>query len=146
MKQLTVITALMIGGLLAWLLASRLSADALGMGVGLMFGVLAGVPTALLVLASGRRRQAYDDDEEETPDPYANAYGPRRLYPPVVIVLAQQTPQAPAGYREPVEHTAIIPAPAGQGSESYTWVPKGDGTYTKRTFRIVGEQEEYLDE
>ena len=58
MKQLAVVTALMIAGVLAWLFASRLSADALGMAVGLLFGVLAGVPTALLVLASSRRRRA----------------------------------------------------------------------------------------
>ena len=56
MKQIAVVTVLMVGGILAWLFASRLSADALGMAVGLLFGVLAGVPTALLVLASGRRR------------------------------------------------------------------------------------------
>ena len=51
MKQLAVLTLLVICGVMAWLFASRLSADALGMAVGLVFGVLAGVPTALLVLA-----------------------------------------------------------------------------------------------
>ena len=55
MKQLAVLTLLLIAGLLAWLFASRLSADALGMAVGLIFGVLAGVPAALLVLAANRR-------------------------------------------------------------------------------------------
>ena len=36
MKQLAVVTALMIAGVLAWIFASRLSADALGMAVGLL--------------------------------------------------------------------------------------------------------------
>ena len=42
MKQLAVLTLLVICGGMAWLFASRLSADALGMAVGLVFGVLAG--------------------------------------------------------------------------------------------------------
>lgn len=45
------------GGLFAWAIGSRLSTDAVGMGVGLVFGVLAGIPAALLVLATGRQSQ-----------------------------------------------------------------------------------------
>ena len=67
MKQLAVVVGLCVFGLLAWLLGSRLSSDALGMAVGLLFGVLAGIPTALLVLASGRNRRPYDDDDDDTP-------------------------------------------------------------------------------
>lgn len=55
-------TAIIAGGLLAlgavaWQIGARLSTDAIGMGVGLIFGVLSGIPTALLVLAAGGRRQ-----------------------------------------------------------------------------------------
>ena len=38
-----------------WSIGSRLSSDALGMGVGILLGVLAGLPTALLVIAAGQR-------------------------------------------------------------------------------------------
>ena len=62
MKQLAVVAGCALVGFLAWFMASRLSSDALGMAVGLLFGVLAGIPTALLVLASGRHqsRRPYD--------------------------------------------------------------------------------------
>ena len=48
---------------------TRLSSDALGMAVGVVFGVLAGIPSALLVLASQRHhpRRPYDDDDDDTP-------------------------------------------------------------------------------
>lgn len=59
-KQLAVVAGCALVGFLAWFMASRLSSDALGMAVGLLFGVLAGIPTALLVLASGRQRRPYD--------------------------------------------------------------------------------------
>jgi hypothetical protein len=150
MKQLAVITVLMVGGVLAWLFASRLSADALGMAVGLLFGVLAGIPTALLVLASGRRRRAdYDDEEEEAgPQGYGQAgYGQHRALgqpfpyqPPVIVLAAPQAAPAPqwphpqtvdsVGY--PVRQALPGPgAPAASGG---------------RVFKVVGEKEEYLDE
>src|SRR5215210_2471314 len=62
MKQYVGLAALIFVGIAAWRIAGQLSADALGMAVGVLFGVMAGVPTALMVMASGRRREA----EEET--------------------------------------------------------------------------------
>lgn len=78
MKQLAVVVGLCVFGLLAWLLGSRLSSDALGMAVGLLFGILAGIPTALLVLASHRDRRPYDVDDYKAQfcDPTLD-----RLYP-----------------------------------------------------------------
>ncbi len=149
MKQLAVVTALMIAGVLTWLFASRLSADALGMAVGLLFGVLAGIPTALLVLASNRRRRREDDEEEEEPAPQGYGqpgYGQRALgqpfpyQPPVIVLAAPQAAPAPqwphpqtvdsVGY--PVRQALPGPgAPAASGG---------------RVFKVVGEKEEYLDE
>lgn len=142
MKQLAVLTLLLICGLLAWLFASRLSADALGMAVGLIFGVLAGVPSALLVLAANRRHGRDDDDEEENEGvrgrfgpPNSNPYG---YQPPVIVVTSPQAaqPQWPGpptvdsvGY--PVRQA--LPGPATQS---------GGG----RMFKVVGEKEEWLDE
>jgi hypothetical protein len=142
MKQLALLTLLIVGGLLAWLLGSRLSADALGMAVGLVFGVLAGVPTALLVLAANRRRPADDDeDDDEAAPAYGHPQGMHALpYQPPVIVLAapqaasQQWPGPPTvdsvGY--PVRQALPGPSAPAAGRE--------------RVFKVVGEKEEWLDE
>lgn len=67
MRYLLVLMVLLAAGVGAWQIGNRLSTDAVGMGVGLVFGVLSGVPAALLVLGAtgGRRRDddgsAYDD-------------------------------------------------------------------------------------
>ncbi len=59
-----VLLALLVGvGVMTWRLGSALSSDALGMAVGVVFGVLAGIPTALLVLATNSRRRAQEDEE-----------------------------------------------------------------------------------
>lgn len=51
------IVALLVGlGMLIWLVASRLSSDAIGLALGVIFGVLALLP-ASMVAAVGRRRE-----------------------------------------------------------------------------------------
>lgn len=62
MRPATIYILSAAGALLIALFAVRLSADALGMAVGMVFGVLSGVPTALLVMAANQRRP--DDDAE----------------------------------------------------------------------------------
>ena len=61
-------TALVIaipGGIFAtgvmWWLGEHLSSDAIGMALGLAFGVLAGLPAAALVLVASRRGGSGDD-------------------------------------------------------------------------------------
>lgn len=70
MRRLIGLAALLFAGMLAWQVGNRLSTDAVGMGVGLVFGVLAGVPAALLVLATGRRQRDDDDDSCAYEDGY----------------------------------------------------------------------------
>ena len=48
MKRTIATGILVIVGVLAWQIGSKLSADAIGMGVGVLFGVMAGIPTATL--------------------------------------------------------------------------------------------------
>jgi hypothetical protein len=62
MKAAIVAGGLALAGLVIGV-GSRLSADALGMAVGMVFGVLASVPMALLVLAANNRRMGDDDYE-----------------------------------------------------------------------------------
>lgn len=151
MKQLAVVTALMIAGVLAWLFASRLSADALGMAVGLLFGVLAGVPTALLVLASSRRRQHEDeeDDDEAAPQGYGQSgYGQRAFgqpfpyQPPVIVLAAPQAAPAPAPQWPHPQTVDSVGYPVRQALPG----PGAPAASGGRVFKVVGEKEEFLDE
>lgn len=63
MRWLVAGVAVLVAGVIVWSIGSRLSTDAIGMGVGMIFGVLSGVPLALLILAaprSGRRQPDHD--------------------------------------------------------------------------------------
>lgn len=60
MKSLSIAMIVLGCMLLAYSVLSRLSPDAIGMAIGMTLGVIAGVPTAALVLLA-RRRDAEDD-------------------------------------------------------------------------------------
>jgi preprotein translocase subunit SecY len=117
LKQVIVVGVLVLGGMFAWLLGSKLSSDALGMGVGVIFGVLAGVPTALLVMASQQRQQRrpYDDDDDYHPAPYGRL--PDRQYQPPVIVLAAPREEQPRNEVHYHYHQAGPPAIAQREAE-----------------------------
>lgn len=91
MKYIAMVVGLCILGWMTWRLGSSLSSDALGMAVGVLFGVLAGIPSALLVLASGhrqaRRESGYYDDDDDMPPSRPQLEQPH-LYQPPIIVLA----------------------------------------------------------
>jgi hypothetical protein len=154
MRQTIGLAALVFVGVAAWRIAGQLSADALGMAVGVLFGIMAGVPTALMVMASSRRRAV---EEEETPTRrrqqpqnmpqhpgYYNGYAPGGYGPgyapqPPVIVLAAPGmgqpgyPQGyPQGYGDPYQQRMrALPAPEA---------------VDVRQFKVVGEKEEWVDE
>ena len=144
------LVAIMLAGIFAFIVGQRLSADAVGMAVGVLFGVLAGIPAALLMLATGRRRQEaeYEDDEqEEEIDPYSvrrrrgqGAYGAMPPQAPVIVFAPPATPSgAPYGYTNQyvAPHAAHPPALPGPTAHP------GDA---RRTFKVVGEQEEWITE
>jgi hypothetical protein len=64
MGKLIIFAAVVFVGATGCRLGDGLSADALGMAVGVLFGVTAGIPTALLIVAAGRR--------DERPPEYAS--------------------------------------------------------------------------
>jgi hypothetical protein len=168
-KQATVIAGGIVFAALAWLLGSRLSADALGMAVGLVFGVLACIPTALLVLATERRHGAAQREEYQPSQPavvvIATAASPRpypetpaqitnNYYGPVQINAA---PAQPAAWQPPTVQLAQQPALPGPQPTIRPWVdlhPDQPGAVAKfqpippdvaqssRQFRIVGMTEE----
>ncbi len=143
MKRFLGLIVLIFIGAAGWRVGSGLSSDAISMAVGIFFGILAGIPAALLVLASERRRP-----ERATRD-YGQSYGPHKggeygvsrhegyyhpPQPPVIVVTgAAGTPQQPyaglPGYGQP---------------EGY----KADWATTRpvRQYKVVGEQEEWVQE
>lgn len=67
MNKVMGLVALAIFGLIATLIVEMLSSDAVGMSLGLLMGVMAGVPCALLVMAGnrqGRDHAAYEAQEQ----------------------------------------------------------------------------------
>ncbi len=139
MRQAIGLAALVFVGVAAWRIGGQLSSDALGMAVGLLFGIMAGVPTALLVMASNRRREQEQEEAVERrrqsnqppQHPYYGGYGPGYAQPPV-IVLAGAGGQ-PQGYGDPygAPRQRALPAPQ---------------TVDVRQFKVVGEKEEWVDE
>ena len=69
--RIVAIVAIVVVAALAWSIVNRLSADAIGMALGLGFGVLAGIPAALLVFVASRRRPPYDYDDDSEPSRFS---------------------------------------------------------------------------
>lgn len=146
MKKLLGLILLVFIGVIAWRIGDSLSSDAVSMAVGVLFGIMAGIPTALLVLASDRRR---NEQAEMRREPYGRDRGPYGGYPqnngylpypqqPPVIVLtgAPSTQAANYGANSTAEPQHYFqPAP-----------PANLNARQARQFRVVGEKETWVDE
>lgn len=138
MKQFVAISGLVFIGAGAWYLGSRLSSDAIGMALGVMFGVLAGLPAALLVMAAHRRVRSYEEPDGGDSGRMArgNYAFPASPQPPVIIVTGQgfqQQGSAPQNYM-PVDQSPRLALPDLSSQQS------------GRTYRMVGEKDEWVDE
>lgn len=136
-------------GVLAYAVGQRLSADAIGMAVGVVFGVLAGVPAALLVLSSGRRRQEQEDEDEDDIEvsyddrrgrQARDRYGALPPQAPVIVFAPPPSAQMPAPYGYTNQYVAPHAAPALPGPTP------ARPPEASRAFRVVGEQEEWITE
>lgn len=128
MKQAVLLVIIVVGCVAVWRLGSRLSADAVGLAIGVLLGVLASIPTSLLILASSRRREALHEDEG-----WSTAQEQTPLYQPPVIILAGQGAPPPAQQ---------LPAPLHpSASPIHGW----SQTTGVRQFKIVGEDEHWLE-
>ncbi len=143
MKRLIVLGALLFISIAAWRIGERLSADAIGMALGVLFGIIAGLPVALLVLASNRRRE--ERTEYRQPDGRQHQQLPQGYHyqmpqqPPVIVVAGHPGGQMPNGYGYGgYERGGMQPA--------YPALPAPQDAPQERRFKVVGEQEEWIDE
>ena len=129
MKRLVMLVIVVLVLAIVWRVSSRLSADAIGLATGVVFGVLAGLPAAILILATNRRRRDSADQETSTRHRGPNGAYPYGGYPaqPPVIVLAHPPaqPQMPNQTEHPVPNGQLpaLPPPVDE----------------PRQFRIIGE-------
>lgn len=125
--------------IIGWRIGNSLSSDAISMAIGVMFGVLAGIPTALLVLATGRnddrsaRPHQFQQSMPALPNQGAPYYAPQ---PPVIIVTGQ-TDQAPLQVDPYQQSTNQL--------EVQQPVSEDPSHRESRHFRVVGESEEWVD-
>jgi len=96
MKKVATITLIAFAVTLAVIIGQRMSTDAMAVVIGVACGVLASIPTSLLILAVSNRR-----GEREVRQ--------RRDYPPVVIVNP--------GNNQPRYLQPPFPTPLSQGQE-----------------------------
>ena len=123
MKRAIVIVAAAFAVALAIVVGNRMSADAMAVVVGVACGVLASVPTSLLLIwALGRRGQG--------PALVENQARNGTAYPPVVVV------NPGPGYGAPMYGPSVTP----YLEQRQVLPPAGP-----RTFRVVGDEETMLD-
>jgi hypothetical protein len=119
---------------IAWQIGEKLSSDAISMGLGVLFGMLAGMPAAVLVLAGERRRERHAPDAKASHLTMQGHYPPYGAQPPVIVLTGhgmappqQSHPNASQGFQDGA-HGWHEPRP------------------TERHFKVVGETEEWIDE
>ncbi len=150
MKRVLILIILVFVGSAGWRLGNTLSSDAISMAVGIFFGVLAGIPAALLVLASDRRRPDRGHPNRGMAEhamshqqaSYPSYGGPSQ--PPVIILNGAGQPMA--GQRQQGGYANQI--------VDGTYNARQDGIETagwpqqqrpRRQFKVVGEQEEWIE-
>ncbi len=126
MKRTLAIVGAVFAVALAVVIGNRMSADAMAVVVGVVCGVLASVPTSLLLIwALGRRGQPAGTEA-------GGGAGQRANYPPVVVV------NPGPGYGYGAQGYGPPPTPPLDRSLPAPGSP--------RTFKVVGDEETALDE
>ena len=129
-KQVVVLLMVAFVVTLGVMVGLRLSSDAIAVLVGVIAGVAASIPCALLLMAVTRRRQDEWEEEDGDEPGWAREYDPRHAAPPVIVVTPgnaapQQLPAWASGQAN------WFPAP-GYGAPSHS----------QRQFRVMGLDEE----
>ncbi len=128
MKRIVLLGVVAFIAMVAWRFSELISSDALGLAIGVVFGVLAGLPTALLVLASNRRRESDKEDQQRGQHPMGQmGYGPQAP----VIVLA-----SPGMY--PQQALADPAAAQAPPDAQHPW----PDSHRERDFQFIGGEQE----
>jgi hypothetical protein len=118
-KRVAALVAVAFAVTLAAVVGTRLSSDAIAVLVGVVAGVAASIPTALLLIVVTRRREEEDDE-----DTYYQER--RRDNPPVIVVAPGGAPQALPQYMG--SYPAQLAPPTG-----------------RRRFRVMGYDDDELE-
>lgn len=86
-------------GVVGWRIGQELSPDAIGMAIGLLFGIMAGTPAALMVLASRRREDMRHDRRPEPQRPRSVHITVEHFDQPPVVVRPGRTEAKPETWR-----------------------------------------------
>jgi len=156
MKKVILAIILVFVGTAGWRIGNNLSSDAISMAVGIFFGVLAGIPTALLLLASERyKTDRIARNRERTPQPssYQRPDHVPANQPPVIILNGNGngTPQG-----QSVLQSSYLPennydqtnggfAMSMSDRQMADQAMAAPSERPARRFKVVGEQEEWLD-
>ena len=128
MKRIILLVFVAFIAFVGWRITESISSDALGLAIGVVFGVLAGLPTALLVLASNRRGESERGGQPRNQQPMGQmGYGPQAP----VIVLASPGMHPQQALSDPAAAQAL---PADQNP----W-PQHQ---TERQFQFIGGEQE----
>ena len=103
MKQLIILLALAFLIIVGVVIGTRMSSDALAVLIGVIAGVAASIPCALLLLAVTRRRETEVEERYEEP-----RRGPA---PPPVIVVTAGAPQSQLPYASPYAYGGQVGGP-----------------------------------
>jgi hypothetical protein len=133
MKRLFALAAIVFLAATGWSLGQKLSADALSMGIGIFFGILASIPAALLVLAAARRGERMPAPDRRQPA----GLGPGGYQTPVIVVAPPM-----AGYGPMPGQMGQQPPIQGQLPPSQMIVDSS----AQRQFRVIGEDDDWVDE
>lgn len=120
MKNIAILTLLVFSGILIWRFFTTTSSDTLSLMLGIAFGVLAGIPAALLVLVSGMRRSDQNDAER-----CEHAARTRVVVRPVYTVTEQSFTRDSGLVETRHEEIVVLPgAPGFAGPNSTAIVPR----------------------
>lgn len=153
MKKFFGLICLILVGTVGWRIGETLSSDAISMALGVFFGVLAGIPAALLVVASDRRQGTGRGAHAYGMTHHAPAYP--AAPPPVIVLngggapLPQPGPHRHTGqqyaYHEHFDPRQHDPRFLYQ-QQQFAMAGGPDGARPARRFKVVGEQEEWIEE
>lgn len=90
-RRFVLLVALIVIGALTYFVGTKLSSDAVGMALGMVFGALAGIPAALFALSATRRSEPDPDDLPYSERAARARQLPAYPYQPPVIVIQAPT-------------------------------------------------------